>query len=72
MPLYEYHCENCNADFEALVSFKNADKQKCIVCGSPKVKRANSTFASNLGPVANAGTVSRRPERSDSGCSTGG
>ena len=40
MPIYEYHCNNCNTDFEALV-FGN-EKPICDSCSSKKVNKLMS------------------------------
>lgn len=45
MPLYEYHCSDCGAEFEAIVSFKNADAVACERCGGAHVERLASAFA---------------------------
>lgn len=45
MPLYEYHCEDCGADFEALVSFREADQVECELCHGRHVTRLNSSFS---------------------------
>lgn len=37
MPIYEYHCDNCNQDFECLV-FGN-EKPGCPGCDSKKVNK---------------------------------
>jgi putative FmdB family regulatory protein len=34
MPLYEYHCEGCNNDFEEMVPF-----HKCLDMNCPKCKK---------------------------------
>jgi putative FmdB family regulatory protein len=53
MPLYEYHCSECGAEFEALVSFSQADAVQCEHCLSPQVERLNSSFAAAV-PGASA------------------
>ncbi len=46
MPLYEYKCKECEEEFEALVSFKNADAgTKCPSCSSEKTDRLISVFS---------------------------
>jgi putative FmdB family regulatory protein len=46
MPLYEYHCTDCEAQFEALVPFSQADSITCERCAGHSVERLASTFAS--------------------------
>ena len=48
MPLYEYHCQDCHAEFEALTSFANADNVACEKCGSQHVERVASAFACSM------------------------
>ena len=50
MPLYEYKCKECDEEFEALVSFKDADSGvKCPCCGSEKTDRLLSVFSAAVG-----------------------
>jgi len=47
MPLFEFECGKCQAQFETLV---RADtKVVCPKCGSPKVEKLLSTFAAHSG-----------------------
>jgi putative FmdB family regulatory protein len=46
MPLYEYHCQDCNNTFELLRRIKDADDDlACPKCHSDKIERLLSTFA---------------------------
>ncbi len=47
MPLYEYLCRDCNADFEALVpaSRRDGDSARCPQCGATKTARKISLTA---------------------------
>lgn len=39
MPIYEYHCNKCHADFELKRSFSESDRAApCPRCGSPGEK----------------------------------
>ena len=50
MPLYEYKCKECEEEFEALVSFKDADSGiKCPRCDSEKTDRLLSVFSAAVG-----------------------
>jgi putative FmdB family regulatory protein len=43
MPIYEYHCRQCDKEFEQLV---RADTQpRCPACGSTKLDKALSVFS---------------------------
>jgi putative FmdB family regulatory protein len=43
MPIYEYHCNACNADFEKLVFGANPEVA-CSQCGSKKTEKLLSRF----------------------------
>lgn len=45
MPLYEFHCQDCNNDFEKRRSMREADAPlKCPECESEDVTRKLSLF----------------------------
>lgn len=44
MPLYEYHCRDCDSRFEKLMFTREAPVV-CGKCGSDKVSQLLSTFA---------------------------
>ena len=47
MPLFEFVCQTCQGEFEELVRSASAvDEVCCPECGSPKIKKKISTFAS--------------------------
>ncbi len=47
MPLYEYHCESCDRDFELRRPLKEADaKTHCPECEGDQVTRKMSLFIS--------------------------
>jgi putative FmdB family regulatory protein len=50
MPIYEFHCEKCGRDSEILVRSSDWSGTKCPHCGSSRLDKKFSTFAS-----ANAG-----------------
>lgn len=56
MPLYEYECQRCGAQFEQLI-FNRETKVACKSCGGERVVRRLSTFA-----IASAGTRSAAAE----------
>jgi putative FmdB family regulatory protein len=45
MPIYEFHCSKCGADFEELTSMSGAAAVTCRHCGSKRVDRLMSSFA---------------------------
>ncbi|MGE5221673.1 MAG: FmdB family zinc ribbon protein [Omnitrophica WOR_2 bacterium] len=47
MPLYEYACSNCGAEFEKMVRFSEADRlPACPQCQSQETHKKISTIAS--------------------------
>lgn len=44
MPIYEFVCDKCHADFEELV-FGGDDDVECPSCGNAKVTKKPSAFA---------------------------
>ena len=44
MPIFEYICEKCKAEFEELVQSSDA-KVQCPECGSVRVEKLFSPFA---------------------------
>ncbi len=48
MPIYEYHCSQCEHEFEKLV-FNSSEKIVCPKCKSKKVNRMMSAFAFSSG-----------------------
>lgn len=46
MPIYEFHCEHCERDSEILVRSAGWQGTKCPHCGSSKLDKKFSTFAS--------------------------
>ncbi|MBU0717789.1 MAG: zinc ribbon domain-containing protein [Planctomycetes bacterium] len=46
MPMFEFHCPSCDADFEELLpSSKDARKVACPRCGGKEATRKLSVFA---------------------------
>ncbi len=39
MPIYEYHCDNCNYDFELLQSVKESHSAICPICNKTANKK---------------------------------
>jgi putative FmdB family regulatory protein len=67
MPLYEYRCKNCGAEFEKQLRFSEADQLPvCPNCNSTQTRKKISSVVSF---VANATGSSAS---TGSSCSTGG
>lgn len=48
MPIYEFHCEQCARDSEILVRSSKWKGTACPHCGSRKLAKKFSTFASSV------------------------
>ena len=48
MPIYEFHCESCSKDSEVLVRATDWKDSTCPHCGSKKLTKKLSTFASSV------------------------
>jgi putative FmdB family regulatory protein len=48
MPIFEFHCQNCQDDFEKIVLGTNT-KVKCPRCESGKVRKKLSAFSFKSG-----------------------
>jgi putative FmdB family regulatory protein len=46
MPLYEYTCDHCDADFELLIR-SASDKPACPTCGTAKITKLLSVPAAH-------------------------
>jgi len=46
MPIYEFHCEECERDSEVLVRTADWRGTKCPECGSARLEKKLSVFAS--------------------------
>ncbi|QDU37613.1 Zinc ribbon domain protein [Maioricimonas rarisocia] len=46
MPLFEYHCPNCNTSFEALV--RNGEQPHCPDCQETRVEKLMSAAAGRV------------------------
>jgi putative FmdB family regulatory protein len=59
MPIYEYHCNDCNTDFEQFVRSMLAQETiTCPDCGGQHVKKAISLFGGLGGSSAKSGGAS--------------
>ncbi len=70
MPIYEYHCDKCESDFEELVS--GGEDVCCPYCRSSPVRRLMSTCAHRSGdsyvPASGGPGCSSCTSGSCSGC----
>lgn len=49
MPIYEFHCDGCEKDSEILVRSSKWKGAKCPHCGSTRLSKKLSVFASSVG-----------------------
>jgi putative FmdB family regulatory protein len=56
MPIYEFHCAQCEQDSEILVRSADWRGTKCPHCGSTKIAKQFSTFAA-------AGSAGKAPAK---------
>jgi putative FmdB family regulatory protein len=61
MPIYEYHCDECDENFELFVrTAGQRNEPECPKCGSTRVRKAISLFgvggsSSSTGSAASCG-----------------
>lgn len=55
MPLYEFHCNGCGKDSEILVRSSDWKGTECPKCGSTKLAKKFSVFASTSGGNGGSG-----------------
>ena len=48
MPIYEYHCDACGHEFEALQKFSDALLSTCPSCGQAKLRKLLSAAGFQL------------------------
>ncbi len=66
MPIYEYRCKECGAEFEKMVRLSEADRSPlCPECGSPDTRKQITIFASPNSSSSTQGS-------SSSSCGSGG
>lgn len=69
MPIYEYHCEDCNRDFETLV-MRKSEVVQCPGCGGEHLSKLISAHAVGHGmPDTACGSAPCSPAPL---CGTGG
>jgi len=70
MPIYEYRCDDCGREFEALVMAGRSDAE-CPDCRGVHLRRELSIFAARGGDGAMA-KAPGNPGRPSGGCCGGG
>jgi putative FmdB family regulatory protein len=70
MPLYEFHCDKCGKDTELLVRSSKWEGTPCPHCGSTRLQKKFSVFASSTAGENAAPACSGTP-RSCGMCGTG-
>lgn len=55
MPLYEFRCQKCGAEFEQIVFSTDREPIKCPICTASKIERLLSIFSSS-NPAGDLGT----------------
>ena len=59
MPIYDYRCKECGAEFEKLMRLSEADRSPlCPECGSPDTHKQITTFASPTSSSSSKGSAS--------------
>lgn len=61
MPIYEFHCEKCARDSEVLVRSSHWEGTPCPHCGSTKLTKKLSVFASSAGGGDEAPACTGKP-----------
>jgi putative FmdB family regulatory protein len=72
MPIYEFHCEKCEKDSEILVRSSDWNRTKCPHCGSAKLAKKLSVFASSAAGNATPAPAACAGKPSACGCGRGG
>jgi putative FmdB family regulatory protein len=72
MPIYEFHCDKCEQDSEILVRTSKWKGTKCPHCGSPKLSKKLSVFASAGASSQSSAPASCNGSGSCGGCGCGG
>ncbi len=62
MPIYEFHCRDCNRDSEVLVRSTHWEGTPCPQCGSTKLEKKLSVFASSVAGAAAEPTCTGTPQ----------
>lgn len=74
MPMYEYHCNSCNNEFELRQKFSDPPPDQCPKCGSETVVKMISATSFNLKGDGwfNTGYCPKTEAPKPAGCPSGG
>jgi putative FmdB family regulatory protein len=70
MPIYEFQCEDCHRESEILVRSTRWEGTPCPFCGSKRLEKKLSTFASSTGESGDMPACTGKPT-SCGRCGTG-
>ncbi|MSU61891.1 MAG: zinc ribbon domain-containing protein [Pedosphaera sp.] len=71
MPIYEFHCSDCDKDSEVLVRSSDWKGTSCPKCGSTKLQKKLSVFASSSAGGGDDGPACSGKPSSCGRCGTG-
>jgi putative FmdB family regulatory protein len=78
MPIYEYKCDECGHQMEAIQKFSDAPLSECPACGKPALKKMLSASAFHLKGTGwyetdfkNSGSKSKSKDSPCNTCSAG-
>lgn len=71
MPIYEFHCDSCHCDSEVLVRSTKWEGTPCPHCGSKKLVKKLSVFASSTAGGAGEAPACTGKPSSCGMCGTG-
>jgi putative FmdB family regulatory protein len=61
MPIYEFHCQACGKESEVLVRSAAWQGTLCPKCGSPRLTKKLSVFASSTGGAEEGAVCTGQP-----------
>jgi putative FmdB family regulatory protein len=67
MPLYEYHCDGCDANIELLIR-NSEEKPECPHCGGKKLVRLLSVVSGHVAGGSSSGSRESAPMPDAGGC----
>ncbi len=70
MPIFEYKCRKCGAEFEKLVK-NSQEKTACAKCASMEVERKLSVFAASVAGASSCPAQKSCPAADSHKCSSG-